>query len=127
MTRDFKDEGKRYGEVNGDDNSYTTGELGDKPIVLVAPRDMGMTNTRDLARGLRISFPNMSWAFVVGIAGAAAFLPEESGWAKSAIHLGDVVVSTQVIEFDYGRGLESGFRRRDKVGNVLPRAPCRSA
>jgi hypothetical protein len=49
MTRDFKDEGHSYGKVPGDDNSYTVGEIGGKLVVLVAPRNMGTTNTRDLA------------------------------------------------------------------------------
>ena len=124
MTRDFKDEGRSYGKVPGDDNSYTVGEIGGKPVVLVAPRNMGTTNTRDLARGLRISFPNISYAFVVGIAGGAPFLHGKNGWKESDIHLGDVIVSTQVIEYDFGREHENGFRRRTDVGSVLPRAPA---
>jgi nucleoside phosphorylase len=124
MTRDYKDEGQRYGKVRGDDNSYTVGELGGKPVVLVAPRDMGTTNTRDLARGLHISFPNISYAFVVGIAGGAPFVHDKSGWKASDIQLGDVIVSTQVIQYDFGREHENGFRRRIEVESVLPRAPA---
>ena len=124
MTRDFKDEGHSYGKVPGDDNSYTVGEIGGKPVVLIAPRNMGTTNTRDLARGLRISFPTISYAFVVGIAGGAPFLYGKNGWKESDIHLGDVIVSTQVIEYDFGREHENGFRRRTDVESVLPRAPA---
>ena len=123
-TRDYKGEGKRYGKVPGDDNSYTVGELGGKPVVLVAPRAMGTTNTRDLARGLRISFPNITYAFVVGIAGGASFEPDGSDWKASDIHRGDVIVSTHVIEYDFGRQYENGFRRRTDVESVLPRAPA---
>jgi nucleoside phosphorylase len=79
MTRDYKDEGHSYGKISGDDNAYTVGEIGGKPVVLVAPRNMGTTNTRDLARGLRISFPNISYAFVVGIAGGAPFRHSKNG------------------------------------------------
>jgi ankyrin repeat protein/nucleoside phosphorylase len=123
MTRDYKYEGQRYGQVRGDDNSYTVGELGGKPVVLMAPRDMGTTNTRDLARGLRISFPNITYAFVVGIAGGAPFVPEGSGWKASDIHLGDVIVGTRVIEYDFGREYENGFKRRTNVESMLPHAP----
>ncbi|SMR58378.1 unnamed protein product [Zymoseptoria tritici ST99CH_1E4] len=123
MTRDFKSEGKTYGKVQNDDNIYTTGVLGNKPVVLVAPRAMGTTNTRDLARGLKISFQKISWAFVVGIAGGAPFVPDGSGWKDSGIQLGDVVISTQVIEYDFGREYENGFKRRTDVESVLPRAP----
>jgi nucleoside phosphorylase len=124
MTRDFKEEGKVYGKVQNDDNVYTTGMLGGKPVVLVAPQAMGTTNTRDLARGLSISFRNISWAFVVGIAGGAPFVPDGAGWKESGIQLGDVVVSTQVIEYDFGREYENGFRRKTDVESVLPRAPA---
>lgn len=124
MTRDYKNEGQHYGKVRNDNNSYTVGELGGKPVVLVAPRDMGTTNTRDLARGLHISFPNISYAFVVGIAGGAPFVPDGGSWKVSDIHLGDVIVSTQVVEYDFGREHENGFKRRTDVESVLPRAPA---
>jgi nucleoside phosphorylase len=124
MTRDYKNEGQHYGKVRNDNNTYTVGEFGGKPVVLVAPRDIGTTNTRDLARGLHISFPNISYAFVVGIAGGAPFVPEGNSWKASDIHLGDVIVSTQVIEYDFGREHENGFKRRTDVESVLPRAPA---
>ncbi|KAK5747793.1 hypothetical protein LTS12_022148 [Elasticomyces elasticus] len=56
MTRDFKDEDKSYGKRENDDNIYTCGELGGKPVVLVKPNRMGTTSTKDLARGLHMSF-----------------------------------------------------------------------
>jgi nucleoside phosphorylase len=93
-------------------------------VVLAAPRDMGTTNTRDLARSLRISFPNITYAFVVGITGGAPFVPDGSGWKASNIHLGDIIVSTQVIEYDFGREYENGFRRRTNVESVLSKAPA---
>ncbi|KAK0888252.1 hypothetical protein LTR02_016481 [Friedmanniomyces endolithicus] len=103
MTRDVKSEGRTYRKARGDDNAYTSGVLGGKPVVLVAPRDIGTTNTRDLARGLRINFPNILYAFVVGIAGGAPFVHDGKEWRDSDIHLGDVIVSTHVIEYDFGR------------------------
>jgi nucleoside phosphorylase len=124
MTRDYKDERQGYGKAERDDNVYTVGEIGGKPVVLVAPRGMGTTNTRHLARGLQISFRNISWAFVVGIAGGAPFVHDGSGWKESDIHLGDVIVSTQVIEYDFGREYENGFKRRTNVESVLPHAPA---
>jgi nucleoside phosphorylase len=125
MTRNYKAEGyPPYGKTPGDDNIYTFGEIGGKPVVLAAPRGMGTTNTRDLARGLNISFRNILYAFVVGIAGGAPFLPDGDGWKDSDIHLGDIIVSTQVIECDFGKEYDNGFRRRTEVENVLPRAPA---
>ncbi|KAK4500587.1 hypothetical protein PRZ48_008776 [Zasmidium cellare] len=122
MLRHYKSEGQRYGKARGDDNSYTLGEIGGKPVVLVAPRDMGTTNTRDLARSLRISFPNILYAFVVGIAGGAPFVYDGNEWKESDIHLGDVIVSTHVIEYDFGREYENVFRRRADAEHTLSRA-----
>jgi nucleoside phosphorylase len=128
MTRDYKGEGHPpYGKVPGDDNIYTVGEVGGKPVVLVAPRNMGTTNTRDLARGLNISFRNILYAFVVGIAGGAPFQHDGNGWKDSDIHLGDVIVSTQMIQYDFGKEYDHGFRRRTDVESVLPRAPAEVA
>jgi hypothetical protein len=115
MTRNYKEVGQRYGKVRGDDNSYTVGELDDKPVVLAAPRDMGTTDTCDLARGLRISFPRITYAFVVGITGGAPFIPDGSGWKATDMHRGDIIVSIQVIEYDYGKDYDNGFKRRTDV------------
>ncbi|KAK1081925.1 hypothetical protein LTR33_004285 [Friedmanniomyces endolithicus] len=148
MTRDFKDPKRPYGKAPGDDNVYTLGELGGKPVVLVAPRDMGTTNTRDLARGLRVSFSNILYALVVGItggapftyegkatavsdrhlgdvggAGGASFTYNGEAWKESDIHLGDVIISTHVVEYDFGKEYDNGFQSRTEVDNVLPRAP----
>lgn len=127
MTCDYRNDGKRYGKAAGDENSYTLGELGGKPTVLVAPRDMGTTNTRDLARQLRFSFPSISYALVVGICGGAPFLYTGGEWTESDIHLGDVIISTHVIQFDFGREYENGFTRRTEIESSLPRAPAEVA
>lgn len=124
MTRDYRDERRRYGKAAGDENSYTLGELGGKPVVLVAARDVGVTNTRDLARQIRFSFPNISYALLVGICGGAPFLHNSEGWVDSDIHLGDVVVSTQVIPFDFGREYDNAFVRKSEIESTLPRAPA---
>ncbi|KAK5726100.1 hypothetical protein LTR15_004292 [Elasticomyces elasticus] len=109
IARHFKSEGRTYGKARGDDNTYTTGMLGGKPVVLVAPRDIGTTNTRDLARGLRISFLNILYAFVVGIAGGAPFTHNGKERRDSDIRLGDVIVSTYVIEYDFSKEHENSF------------------
>ncbi|TKA40787.1 hypothetical protein B0A54_08057 [Friedmanniomyces endolithicus] len=127
MTSYYQNEGRRYGKARGDDNAYTTGVLGGKPIVLVAPRDMGTTNTRDLARGLSISFTNISYALVVGVAGGAPFVLDGMDWKYSDIHLGDVIISTHVLEYDFGRQYEGYFRRRAEVEHALPRATAEVA
>ncbi|KAK0274720.1 hypothetical protein LTR35_011502 [Friedmanniomyces endolithicus] len=148
MTAHFKDPKRPYGKAQGDDNVYTLGELGGKPVVLVAPRGMGKLNTRDLARGLRISFPNILYSFVVGItggapftyegkatavsdkhlgdvggAGGASFTYNGEAWKESDIHLGDVIISTHVVEYDFGKEHDHVFESWTDIETVLPRAP----
>jgi len=126
MTRDYREEHHVYGRAQGDDNHYTTGELGRKPIVLATPRSMGTINTSQLVTNMRHSFPNLAWAFVVGIAGGAplSYDKRTGTLTDSDIHLGDVIVSTQVIGYDFGAEQDNTFKRKTAVEDVLPRAPA---
>jgi nucleoside phosphorylase len=129
MTRDYKDEGHNYRKVQGDDYHYTTGELGGKPIVLATPRNMGTLNASHLVINMRHSFPNIVYALVVGIAGGApcSYDKDTDSWSSSDIHLGDVIISTQVIGYDFGAEFDDSFRRKTDVEDVLPRAPTHVA
>lgn len=74
MTRDYKGDDKRtYSKAKNDDNHYMLSELGDKPVVVVTPRNMGTINTSHLAKDMRHSFPNIAYALIVGIASGAPF------------------------------------------------------
>ncbi|KAK4888705.1 hypothetical protein LTR27_012444 [Elasticomyces elasticus] len=121
MARDYKSERGGYGAARGDDNTYMLGELGGKPVVLVTPRNIGTINTSHLASNMRFSFPNLTWTFVVGIAGGAPF---DRNMQPSSIHLGDVLVSTQVIGYDFGAEYDDMFQSKTAVEDVLPRAPA---
>ncbi|KAK3613199.1 hypothetical protein LTR22_028256, partial [Elasticomyces elasticus] len=90
---------------------------------------MGITNTRDLAHGMRNSFKNISYAFVVGITGGAPFTYDErkNEWQQSDIHLGDVIVSTHVIDSGFGKEHDNFFETRSEIQHVLPRATARVA
>lgn len=125
MTRDYKDEGCNYRKIQGDDYHYMTGELGGKPIVLATPRSMGSLNASHLVVNMRHSFPNIVYALVVGIAGGApcSYDKDTDSWSDSDIHLGDVIISTQVVEYDFGAELDDKFRRKKNVEDVFPRAP----
>ncbi|KAK1050999.1 hypothetical protein LTR74_016903 [Friedmanniomyces endolithicus] len=58
---------------------------------------------------------------------ALPFIHDGKEWRDSDIHLGDITVSTHVIEYDFGREYENGFRRRTGVESVRPRAPAEVA
>lgn len=124
LTRDYKEDDKRtYGKAKNDDNHYTLGELGDKPVVVVTPRNMGTINTANLAKDMRHSFPNIAYALVVGVAGGAPFRFSGGKREYSDIQLGDVVISTQVVGYDFGAEYDNDFQSKTAVEDTLPRAP----
>ncbi|KAK4951605.1 hypothetical protein LTR10_010582 [Elasticomyces elasticus] len=155
MDSDPNEERQLLGKVRNDDNVYTYGKLGGKPVVLVTASRMGTTTMKDVASCLHMSFvnimyakypcrpvklltsPSLCWelrdahkltltrryAFLVGITGGAPFRHAAGTWQDSDIHLGDVLVSTHVIEYDFGRVYENSFSRRRGREYELPRAP----
>ena len=117
MEVDFKEQGRTYGRVSQDPNAYTTGVLGGKPVVLAYPRDMGSLNAATVASNMRYSFKNVRLGLVVGVTGGAPRTPDEFD-----ILLGDVVISTAVIQYDFGRQYSDGFERRKELESTLGRA-----
>lgn len=73
MARDYKGEGLVYSKAPRDENHYTTGELGRKPVVIATRRDMDTIDTSHMVSNMRHSFHNIAWALVVGVAGGAPF------------------------------------------------------
>ncbi|KAF2405304.1 purine and uridine phosphorylase [Trichodelitschia bisporula] len=78
-----------------DPNTYTLGRLAGHNTVIALLPGAGKLNAALLAVDLRISFPALALALVVGVAGAVPTSP-----SGVPIHLGDVLVSTAVAEFD---------------------------
>ncbi|KAK5676328.1 hypothetical protein LTS10_011140 [Elasticomyces elasticus] len=111
---------KMYGKAEGDRNHYAFGILGGKPVVLARLRDMGKLNAAEVASGLRLSFSNIKIGFVVGVAGGAPHTSGENG-KENSIFLGDVVVSTAVVQTDFGRQRPDRFWRKTKVESTLGR------
>jgi nucleoside phosphorylase len=114
----WEDEGVRYGQVEGDQNSYTTGVIGKHNVVLAHMARMGSNNASAVAADLRHSFPGVQLALVVGICGVAPVHPQ----TKEEIVLGDIVVSTSVIQYDFGRQYPNGFQRKKEIEDSLGRA-----
>lgn len=114
---DFHAQGRSYGRASGDRNTYTTGVLGGKPVVLAYPRDMGTLNAAAVASDMRYSFKNIQLALVVGVTGGAPWSPD-----RKEIVLGDVLISTSVIQYDFGRQYSDGFVRKKELESTLRRA-----
>jgi nucleoside phosphorylase len=117
MEVDFKEEGRTYGKASRDRNAYTTGVLGGKAVVLAYPRDMGTLNAATVATELRSSFRNIKLGLVVGVAGATPRTRQGTD-----IVLGDLVISTSVVQYDFGRQYPDGFRRRGEIESTLGRS-----
>ena len=82
---------------------------------------MGSTNASAVAADLRHSFPSIQLVLVVGICGVVPFHPE----TEEEIMLGDIVVSTSVVQYDFGRQYPDGFKRKMKIEDSLGRANTR--
>ena len=107
-----------YGKAEGDQNAYTTGVIGKHNVVLAHMPGMGSTSASAVASGLRSSFTGVQLALVVGICGVVPF----NAKTQEEIVLGDVVVSTAVIEYDFGKQYPNGFERKKEIEDSLGRA-----
>ncbi|KAL3462753.1 nucleoside phosphorylase domain-containing protein [Aspergillus heterothallicus] len=102
---------------HGDPNFYRTGRIGTDYIVLTCLAEMGKGSAASAASALRISFPNIDFALVVGICGGVPFPTE-----NTELILGDVIVSHQVVKFDFGRQYPDRFEQKGSVIETLDRS-----
>ncbi|CEL03058.1 hypothetical protein ASPCAL04216 [Aspergillus calidoustus] len=100
-----------------DPNTYCTGAIGRHNVVLAYMPGMGKVNAALVAANCRLSFPNIRLALVVGVCGVAPYTPGGS----EEILLGDVIISTGVVQYDIGRRLPDGFHRKDTLLDTLGR------
>lgn len=115
----WEDEGQQWGKAEGDLNSYRTGVLGCHNVVVVYLAGMGLLDATTAAVNLSKSFTKISLALVAGICGG---VPEPEQYQRP-IFLGDVVISTGIIQHDFGRLHETGFKRKASLEDSLSRPP----
>ncbi|KAF3917569.1 hypothetical protein AA313_de0203174 [Arthrobotrys entomopaga] len=94
-----------------DTNVYTTGKIGQHNVVLAHMGDYGKSNSASVASNLRYTFPAVRVAFIVGVCGGA---PKGDG---HDIWLGDVVISTGIVEYDLGRQMPHRFQAINPLGS----------
>src|SRR4051794_18008423 len=97
----WEDDGHRYDKAPGDPNSYTLGRIGYHNVVLAYMPGMGKASSAAVAASFRASFPNIRLGLVVGVCGG---VPQPTVQDEE-IFLGDVIISTGVVQFDFGRQL----------------------
>jgi len=118
LDEEYETDGFSYGKAAGDPNTYTTGRLGNQNVVLAYMPGMGTISAATVAVGLCSSFERIKVGIVVGICGGVPTIVDEV-----EIVLGDVIISTSVIQIDFGRQYPNQFVRKKEVEDTLGRAP----
>ncbi|EGX44196.1 hypothetical protein AOL_s00210g68 [Orbilia oligospora ATCC 24927] len=109
-----------FGKAPRDQNTYTTGRIGRFNAVLVLLPGMGKVNAASTAANFRVSFPRVELALLVGICGGIPGYQDHSGRFKEIL-LGDVIISDDIVQYDFGRLLPNGFKRKDSRQDALGR------
>ncbi|KAB8214522.1 nucleoside phosphorylase domain-containing protein [Aspergillus novoparasiticus] len=112
----FYQDSTLYQNAPGDSNTYTLGRMGRHHAVLVHLPGMGKSVASQAASSIRLSYPNIRLALVVGICGGVQY---KKGHAE--ILLGDIVVSDGIVQHDFGRRVPGAFLRKTSVTDVLGR------
>jgi nucleoside phosphorylase len=117
LDEDYEKDGLSYGKEAMDSNVYTTGRLGNQHIVLAYMPGMGMIRAAAAAANIRFSFKGIKVCIVMGICGG---VPTTANGVE--IVLGDVIISTSVIQIDFGRQYPNEFVRKASLEETLGRA-----
>lgn len=99
-----------------DGNTYTLGSIGSHNIVIAClPMNAyGTNNAATVAKDMDRTFPSIRIRLMVGIGGGVP--------TKTDIRLGDVVVSTSIIQHDMGKTIEEGKLLRTATARIPPHA-----
>ncbi|KAF4958877.1 hypothetical protein FGADI_2079 [Fusarium gaditjirri] len=110
-----EDDDLSFGKARGDPNSYSAGVIGSHNVVLAHLPGMGKVAAGNIAAFCRMSFPNINLALVVGICGGAPW------YEDTPIFLGDVIISTGVVQYDFGRRFPDKFEMKDTLSESIGR------
>ncbi|WZH43982.1 Nb-arc tpr domain-containing protein [Fusarium acuminatum] len=103
-----------------DPNKYSIGRIGDRNVVLVQPPGTGKVNAAIAAAHLRVNFPSLELVLVTGVCGGVPATP-----SGEEISLGDVVISNDIVQHDFGRRGSNGFEVKDSPHERLGTQPMR--
>ncbi|KAL3456107.1 nucleoside phosphorylase domain-containing protein [Aspergillus heterothallicus] len=100
-----------------DSNLYSTGRINADYVVLTCLAKMGKVTAGIASSMIRNSFPNIDLTLLVGICGGVPFPARDT-----ELILGDVIISHQVIEYDFGRQYPDRFEQKEGVLDILDRS-----
>ncbi|KAJ6788122.1 hypothetical protein PWT90_07397 [Aphanocladium album] len=116
----WDDDGPPYDKAPCDPNAYSAGAIGRHNVILAHMPGMGKANGAAVAANCRSSFPNIKLAIVVGVCGVVPCYRDDSH-DDVEIVLGDVIVSSGVVQYDLGRRLPDQFVQKDTLLDSLGR------
>ncbi|KAK1246374.1 hypothetical protein MKX08_000176 [Trichoderma sp. CBMAI-0020] len=114
---DYYEQDFSYNKAPGDPNAYTTGRMCGHDVVLAFMPGIGKVNSASVAAGFRASFPGIKLGIVVGICGGVPLGTDD----EKEILLGDIIISTALVQFDFGRQYANKAIRRDTLQDNLGR------
>jgi nucleoside phosphorylase len=114
---EFWEEDDTYGKAAGDSNSYTTGRIGRHNVVLAFMPGMGKAHSASVTGSFRSSFGNIRLGLVVGICGG---VPRGTEYDEEVL-LGDVIISTGLVQYDFGRQFPNKIIRKDTLQDNVSR------
>ncbi|KAK5064647.1 hypothetical protein LTR84_000481 [Exophiala bonariae] len=117
LDEEYETDSFSYGKSAADKNAYTTGRIGDQNVVLAYMPSMGMITATAVAANMGASFQGIKCALVVGVCGGIPITAD-----GTEILLGDVIISTSVIQTDFGRQLPDRLVRKKEEEDTLGRA-----
>lgn len=109
----WDDDGDGYRPVDGDFNSYTTGLIARYNVVLALLPSIGKVDAASVTARMRSSYSRLRLVLLVGICGGN---PVDG---KNDMFLGDVVISSIVLQYGIGCQFPDRFVPEQTVQNVL--------
>ncbi|KAF5700066.1 hypothetical protein FGLOB1_10997 [Fusarium globosum] len=106
-----------YDRLELDRNTYITGRMGRHNVVLVTLHNRGTINAATGSACLTLRYPNIKLALLVGTCGGMPRIENIDAY------LGDVVISKDVTQFDFGARYPDGhFILNDAAEKMIRRA-----
>lgn len=103
-----------YEKQHGDANFYRTGRIHQHNVVLSCLPEMGKRSAASVASSLQCTFTNIYLTLLVGICGGVPFLLSKIG--ETELILGDVIISSSIVEYDFGKQYPDKFQ--SKPGSI---------
>ena len=104
-------------KATGDENAYHLGKIGVHNVALAYLTDPGTKFSAASASSIRSSFPNIRLGLVVGICGGVPTIDGRDG-ASTDVLLGDVIISTKVVEYRHGTQHPDRFDEKNTAQNA---------